>query len=50
MELAAALLSVVAPLAPALAPAIKNWLDSVAQRNRSSAGRDRHPRREEDNG
>lgn len=33
MELAAALLSVVAPLAPA----IKGWLDSVARRNRSLA-------------
>ncbi|MET8169334.1 hypothetical protein ABZT34_34655 [Streptomyces sp. NPDC005329] len=59
MELAAALLSVVAPLAPA----IKGWLDSVAHRNRSYAraeiirarsaspsdSRDAHLRREEDN-
>ncbi|MYT72736.1 MULTISPECIES: hypothetical protein [unclassified Streptomyces] len=33
MELTAALLSVLAPLAPA----VKGWLDSVAQRNRAVA-------------
>jgi len=60
VELAAALLSVVAPLVPE----IKGWLDSVAQRNRSLARAeiirarlaspsdswDKHPKREADNG
>lgn len=60
MELIAALLSVVAPLAPA----IKGWLDSVAHRNRSLARAeiirarsarpgdswDARPKREEDHG
>ncbi|WP_406456172.1 hypothetical protein OH768_22135 [Streptomyces sp. NBC_01622] len=45
MELAAALLSVLAPLAPA----VKGWLDSVARRNRGLCDAcGARPRREDD--